>query len=87
MMPSSPDSQDGEGKCENIIDCQLAILQENAKCKQVIQWSGDSGLDMYISWNLPKEEITLQTIWSRCEDFCKPRSNAVHARVDLLTSL
>ena len=24
-------------KCENILDCQLAILQENAKCKQVIQ--------------------------------------------------
>ena len=28
-------------KCENIFDCQLAILQENAKCKQVIQWSGE----------------------------------------------
>ena len=43
-------------KCENIIDCQLAILQENAKCKQIIQWSGDAGLDMYISWNLPKKK-------------------------------
>ena len=41
---------------------------------------------MYISWNLPKEEITLQTIWSRLEDFCKPQSNAVHARFDLLTA-
>ena len=73
-------------KCENILDCQLAILQENAKCKQVKQWSGDAGLDVYISWNLPKEEITLQTIWSKFKDFCKPQSNAVHARFDLLTT-
>ena len=36
-------------KCKNILDCQLAILQVNAKCKQVIQWSGGAGLDMYIS--------------------------------------
>ena len=73
-------------KCKNILDCQLAILQENAKCKQVIQWSGDVGLDIYIyiSRNLPKEEITLQTVWSRFKDFCKPQSNAVHARFDLL---
>ena len=73
-------------KCENILDCQLAILQENAKCKQVIQWSGDAGLDMYISWNLHPEEITLQTIWSKFEDFCKPQSNTVCARFNLLTT-
>ena len=24
-------------KCENIFDCKLAILQESAKCKKVIQ--------------------------------------------------
>ena len=73
-------------KCENILDCQLAILQENAKCKQQIQWSGDAGLGVYISWNLPKEEITLQTIWSWFEDFCKPQSNEVCAKFDLLTT-
>ena len=71
-------------KCENILDCKLAILQESAKCKKVIHWSGDAGLDMYISWALPTEEVTLQTILSRFEDFCKPQSNAVHARFDLL---
>ena len=71
-------------KCENILDCKLAILQESAKCKKVIKWSGDAGLDMYISWPLPTEEVTLQTIWSRFEDFCKPQSNAVHARFNLL---
>ena len=66
-------------KCENILDCQLAILQESAKCKKVIQWSGEAGLDMYISWAFPTEEVTLQTIWSSFEDFCKLQSNAVHA--------
>ena len=73
-------------KYENILDCQLAILQENAKSKQVIQWSGDAGLDMYISWNLHQEEITLQTIWSKFKDFCKPQSNAVCARFDNFSS-
>ena len=30
-------------KCENTLDCKLAILQESAKCKKVIQWAGDAG--------------------------------------------
>ena len=72
-------------KCENILDCELAILQESAKCKKVIQWSGDAGFDMYISWALPAADVTLQTIWSRFEDFCKPQSNAVCTQFDLLT--
>ena len=73
-------------KCENILDCKLAILQESAKCKEVIQWSGDAELDMYISWALPTADITLHAIWSRFQDFCKPQSNAVHAQFDLLKS-
>ena len=73
-------------KCENILDCKLAILQESTKCKKVIQWLGVAGLDMYISWTLLTEEVTLHTIWSRLEDFCKPQSNAVHARFNLLTA-
>ena len=28
----------------------------------------------------------LDTIWGRFEEFCKPQSNEVHARFDLLTS-
>ena len=59
-------------KCENILDCELSILQESAKCKKMIQWSGDAALDMYISWALPTADVTLQAIWSRFEDFCKP---------------
>ena len=72
--------------CENILECELAILYESAKFKKVIQWSGDAGLDMYISWALPTADVNLWAIWSRFEDFCKPQSNAVHTRFDLLTS-
>ena len=39
-------------KCENVLECELAILPETRKCKKVIAWSGDFGLDQYISWNL-----------------------------------
>ena len=39
---------------ENILDCELAMLSETGKCKKVIAWSGDFGLDQYISWNLFK---------------------------------
>ena len=52
----------------------------------MIQWSGDVGLDMYISWALPAADVKLQTIWTKFEEFCKPQSHVVHARFDLLTS-
>ena len=43
-------------------------------------------MDQYVSWGLTKDELKLETIWSQCEEFCKPQSNEVHARFDLLTS-
>ena len=44
-------------------------------------------MDQYVSWGLTKDEIELETIWSWFEEFCKPQSNEVCARFDLLTSL
>ena len=43
-------------------------------------------MDQYVSWGLPTDQLTLDTIWGRFEEFCKPQSNEVHARFDLLTS-
>ena len=43
-------------------------------------------MDQYVSWGLTKDELELETIWSWFEEFCKPQSNEVHARFDLLTS-
>ena len=73
-------------KCENILECEFTVLPECQKCKKDIAWSGDFGMDPYISWGLSKEEMNLDTIWERFEDFCKPQSNEVRAQFDLLTS-
>ena len=40
----------------------------------------------YISWNLSNEELCLDTIWQKYEEFCKPQANELRARFDLLTS-
>ena len=44
-------------KCKNILACELAMLPEARKCKKVIAWSGDFGLDQYISLCLPQEDL------------------------------
>ena len=73
-------------KCENILECELAALPERQQCKKVIAWSGDFGMDQYVSWGLPTDQLTLEIIWGKFEDFCKLQSNEVCTRFDLLTS-
>ena len=70
----------------NILDCELAMLSEERKCKKVVASSGDFGIDQYVSWCLPQEELCLEMIWNKFEEFCKPQTNEVRARFDLLTS-
>ena len=43
-------------------------------------------MDLYVSWNIPKEDLTLDAIWNKFEEFSKPQMNEVRARFDLLTS-
>ena len=62
------------------------MLPERRQCKKVIPLSGDFGMDQYVSWSLSNEELTLDTIWEKFEEFCKPHSNEVRTRFDLLTS-
>ena len=64
-------------KCENILESELAALPERQQCKKVIVWSGDFGMDQYVSWGLPNDQLTLEIIWGKFEDFCKPQSNEV----------
>ena len=59
------------------------MLPESKKCKKVIAWSGDFGMDQYVSWCLPTEELSLDTIWAKYEDFCKLQVNEVRAKFDL----
>ena len=72
--------------CENILECELAMLPEARKCKKSVAWSGDFGLDQYISWNMSNEDLILEVIWKKFEEFCKPQANELRARFDLLTS-
>ena len=66
-------------KCKTILECELVNLPEKQKCHKVIAWLGDFSMDLYISWSLPKEELTLDTIWDKFEEFSKPQSNKVRA--------
>ena len=73
-------------KCKNILECKLAALLECQKCKKVISWSRDCGIDQYVSWSLPSNELTLDAIWGKYEEYCRPQSNKVWARFNLLMS-
>ena len=69
------------------MECELAAVPKCQKCKKVIAWRGDFGMDQYVSWCLPADKLTLDTTWGRFEEFCKPQSNEVRAYFDLLTSI
>ena len=48
------------------------MLLESKKFKNVIVWSRDFRIDQYVSWCLAAEDLSLDTIWAKYEDFCKP---------------
>ena len=62
------------------------MFPESKKYKKVVAWSGDFGMDQYVSWCLSADECNVDTIWSKYEEFCKPQANEVRPRSDLLTS-
>ena len=62
------------------------MLSEARKCKKVVAWSGDFGIDQYVSWCLPHDGLCLEMVWNKLEEFCKPQTKEVRARFDLLTS-
>ena len=56
-------------KCETILNCELSMLPESKKCKEVIAWCGDFRVDQYVSWCLPMDDLRLDTIWSKYDLF------------------
>ena len=70
----------------NILECELAALPQWQQCKKVIDWSRDFGMDQYVSLCLPAEELNLETIRGKFEEFFKPQSNEMRAHFDFLTS-
>ena len=73
-------------KCEYILECEPIALLEHQQCKKVIAWSRDCRMDQYVSKNASSNELTLDSIWGKYEEYCKPQSNKVQARFDLLMS-
>ena len=59
-------------KCENILQCELPMLPEKRQCKKVNPWSGDLGIDQYVSWRLSSEELILDTIWEKLKSSARP---------------
>ena len=43
-------------------------------------------MDLVVSWGLTNGDLTLETLWNKFEEFCKPQANEVRARFDLLTN-
>ena len=43
-------------------------------------------MDQYVSWSLSPNELTSDTIWGKYKAYCKPQSNEVWSRFDLLMS-
>ena len=66
-------------KCKNILECELPMLPERMQCRKVIAWSGNFGMDQYVSWSMSNKELMPDTIWEKFEE-----SNEVRARPRLL---
>ena len=81
IMCYTIDSSSGNLNAENILECELTALLECQKCKKVIAWSGNFGMDLYVTWELSKDDMKLDTIWERFEDFCKLQSNEMCALI------
>ena len=60
-------------KCENILECELAMLSEARKCKKVVAWSGDFGIDQYVSSDLSPEEVCLEVILKYLKNSANPK--------------
>ena len=70
-----------------ILRAKLETLSEACKCKTLLHLSGDKGLELYQSWGIENKDLTLQTIWDKFEEHCKPQDNEFHAGYDLLKQL
>ena len=51
------------------------------------QKSGLSGTYLYQSWRIVDKDLTLQNIWDKFEEHCKPQTNELRAHYNLLKKL
>ena len=65
-------------KCELLLDGPLKSRDSTQKCKYVLLWSGDHGLDLFNTWALTtNQQKDLKEYWARFEDHVKPQANHI----------
>ena len=65
-------------KCEMLLDGPLKQRTEEQKCKYLLLWTGDYGLDLFNTWTLSEEEKNkLAEYWKRFEEHVKPQSTHI----------
>ena len=65
-------------KCELLLDGPLKSRDSTQKCKYVLLWSGDHGLDLFNTWTLTTDQQKdLKEYWTRFEDHVKPQVNHI----------
>ena len=65
-------------KCELLLDGPLKSRDSTQKCKYVLLWSGDHGLDLFNTWALTTDQQKdLKEYWTRFEDHVKPQANHI----------
>ena len=73
--------------CNLILDSELCELSEVRKVNTLLRWSGDFGIKKLKSWQKQPSQLTLDFIWDEYESYCKPQSNELRARYDVLKKL
>ena len=74
-------------ECEILLDSVYSGVPENCKVNTLLRWSGQFGLQKFQSWGKERKDLTLDFMWTEFEGYCKPASNILRARYDLLKKL
>jgi hypothetical protein len=71
-------------QCELLFSGPLVKLEEPIRCKYLLYWSGERGLDLFNSWGLSEEQQKcLANYFNGFEEFVKPLSNELMAAWEL----
>ena len=63
-------------KCELLFEGPLKARTNEQRCKYLLLWTGDYGLDLYNTWNLNADQTKdINEYWQRFEEHVKPQSN------------
>ena len=62
-------------RCELLSTGPIAKIDEEIKCKHLLYWSGEQGIELFNSWDLSADDQKqLDNYWERIEHSVKPHS-------------